>query len=112
MKGISAALCALGMFISAFVLIPTAAPAAAGDTVTISGNVYAFFGIDDVIPGSVVKVDEFPAISSAVGPDGTYAIEVPDDANVTPYIVTPDGYNDTYLQTFHSSCHVMIHVDF
>ena len=112
MKGISAALCALGMFISAFVLIPTAAPAAAGDTVTISGNVYAFFGIDDVIPGSVVKVDEFPAISSAVGPDGTYAIEVPDDANVTPYIVTPDGYNDTYLQTFHTSGQDLIHVHF
>ncbi len=47
MKGISAALCALGMFISAFVMMPSTASAAAGDTVTISGNVYAFFGIDD-----------------------------------------------------------------
>ena len=112
MKGISAALCALGMFISAFVMMPTAASAAAGATVTISGNVYAFFGIDDVIPGSVVKVDEYPALSANVGPDGTYAIEVPDDANVTPYISTPVGYRDTYLQTFHTAGEDLIHVNF
>ena len=112
MKGISAALCALGMFISAFVMLPMTASAAAGDTVTISGNVYAFFGIDDVIPGSVIKVDEYPALSADVGPDGTYAIAVPDDANVTPYISTPVGYRDTYLQTFHTAGEDLIHVNF
>ena len=111
-KAVPAALCALVMFVAAFVMMPSAASAASGDTVTISGNVYAFFGIDDVIPGSVIKVDEFPALSANVGPDGTYAIEVPDDANVTPYIVTPAGYRDTYLQTFHTAGQDLIHVNF
>jgi hypothetical protein len=77
---------------------------AAGDeTVTISGVVYAFFGIDDHAPGSVIRVDEFPGLSAPVALDGSYSIEVPDDVNVTLYADPPETYERTYLQTFRTS---------
>jgi hypothetical protein len=82
------------------------------DTVRISGTAYAFFDIDDRVPGSVVRVEEFPGISDAVAPDGSYEIEVPDDANVTPYIDVPAGYRGIYLQTFHTSGKDLKHVNF
>ena len=80
--------------------------------VLISGTAYAFFDIDDRVPGAVVRIDEFPGLSAPVQADGSYVIEVPDDANVTPYIDTPDGYNDIYLQTFHTSGSNLEHVNF
>ena len=83
-----------------------------GDTVKISGTAYAFFGIDDRIPGAVVRVDEYPSISDPVAADGSYEIEVPDDATVTPYIEVPAGYQGIYLQTFHTSGQDLEHVNF
>jgi hypothetical protein len=83
--------------------IPASAPAATGDTVHIRGVAYAFFGIDDHMPGAIVRIEEFPGLAAPVEPDGSYDIEVPDDANVTPYIDPPPGYRTTYLQTFHTS---------
>jgi hypothetical protein len=80
--------------------------------VLISGTAYAFFDIDDRIPGAVVRIEEYPELSAPVEPDGSYAVEVPDNANVTPYIETPDGYNDIYLQTFHTSGSDLKHVNF
>ncbi len=87
------------------ILAPGAARAGAppADTVHIRGVAYAFFGIDDHMPGSVVRIEEFPELSAPVAGDGSYDIVVPDDANVTPYIDPPDGYNRIYLQTFHTS---------
>jgi hypothetical protein len=73
------------------------------DTVHIRGVAYAFFGIDDHMPGSVVRIDEFPELSAPVAADGSYDIEVPDDAYVTPYIDPPEGYRRIYLQTFRTS---------
>jgi hypothetical protein len=58
-------------------------------TVHIRGVVYAFFGIDDHLPGSVIRIDEYPQLEAPVAADGSYDIEVPDDALVTPYIVPP-----------------------
>ena len=72
-------------------------------TVHIRGVVYAFFGIDDHLPGSVIRIDEDPELSAPVAADGSYDIEVPDDANVTPYIVPPAGYRAIHLQTFHTA---------
>ena len=95
-----------------------AAPGTAGagtgsaDTVKISGTAYAFFDIDDRVPGAVVRVEEYPKISDAVAADGSYEIEVPDDANVTPYIEVPAGYRGIYLQTFHTSGRDLRHVNF
>ncbi len=101
---------ALALLISA----PDTASAASGpgDTVKISGTAYAFFGIDDRIPGAVVRVDEYPSISDPVAADGSYEIEVPDDATVTPYIEVPAGYQRIYLQTFHTSGQDLEHVNF
>ena len=62
-------------------------------TVTISGNAYAFFGIDNTMPGAVVRIDEYPHLEAAVQSDGSYEIEVPDGVNVTPYIVPADSYD-------------------
>ena len=72
-------------------------------TVHIRGVVYAFFGIDDHLPGAVIRIDEYPELSAPVAADGSYDIEVPDDALVTPYIVPPAGYRAIYLQTFHTA---------
>ncbi len=85
------------------VSIPAAASAGTGGTVHIRGVAYAFFGIDDHMPGAIVRIEEFPGLSAPVQPDGSYDIEVPDDANVTPWIDPPPGYRATYLQTFHTS---------
>lgn len=82
------------------------------DTIHIRGVAYAFFGIDDHLPGAIVRIDEFPGLSAAVQADGSYDIEVPDDADVTPYIDPPPGYRTTYLQTFHTSGHDLENVHF
>jgi hypothetical protein len=116
-SGLPARGLALAVAISALALmiwVPDTASAGKGspDTVKISGTAYAFFDIDDRIPGAVVRVEEFPGISDAVAPDGSYEIEVPDDVNVTPYIDVPADYRGIYLQTFHTSGQDLEHVNF
>lgn len=95
--------------IAALLALTGAGPAAAGagdaprDTVHIRGVVYSFFGIDEHAPGAVIRVDEFPGLSAPVAVDGSYDIEVPDNANVTLYADPPPTYTKTYLQTFRTS---------
>lgn len=98
-----AALAALIMFLFATAFGTPATAGVSSDTVHISGVVYAFFGIDDHAPGAVIRVDEFPELSAPVAADGSYDIEVPDDANVTLYADTPETYSETYLQTLRTS---------
>lgn len=81
-------------------------------TVHIRGTAYAFFDIDDRVPGAVVRVDEYPHVSGPVAADGSYEIEVPDEATITPYIDVPEGYERIYLQTFHTSGEDLEHVNF
>jgi len=81
-------------------------------TVHIRGTAYAFFDIDDRVPGAVVRVAEYPDLSAPVAIDGSYDIEVPDGAMVTPYIEVPEGYRGIYLQTFHTSGSDLEHVNF
>ncbi len=81
-----------------------AAPAVAGnaaDTVTISGRAYAFNHMSTYLQGATIKVREIPGLEATTDANGDYSLEVPDDTNVTPYIVPPDGYNEIDLQTFH-----------
>ena len=69
---------------------------------TISGRAYAFNHMrhrpgrrDDPRP----RAAELSAVTDA---NGDYALEVPDDTTVTPYIEPPPGYNQIDLQTFHT----------
>lgn len=84
-------------------LFAFAGNARAADTVTISGNAYAFIfaGNVDRLEGAVIKVEEFPELQTTAGPNGAYSLEVPDDADVTPYATFP-GYYPVHDQTFHT----------
>lgn len=88
---------ALGMTLLPFAGASTAT--ADEGTVTISGTAYEFNTVKKLLGGAVVHVLEDPALTTTVADDGTYALEVPDGAAVTPYI-TKDGYGTIYLQTF------------
>ncbi len=112
--GWTLALAATLLALALMLWAPVAAQAGGGskDTVRISGTAYAFFDIDDRVPGAVVRVEEYPGISDPVAVDGSYEIEVPDDANVTPYIEVPAGYRGIYLQTFHTAGEDLEHVNF
>jgi hypothetical protein len=72
------------------------------DTVTISGRAYEFNSMSTYLEGAVIKVRELPGLSATTDANGVYSLEVPNDANVTPYIDPPDGYNEIDLQTFHT----------
>src|SRR6478735_2963812 len=89
------ALAALGLVLLS---LPPAATAE-GDTVTISGTAYEFNKVQKMLAGATIHVLEDPELTTTVADDGTYALEVPDGAAVTPYI-TADGYGTIYLQTF------------
>ncbi len=72
------------------------------DRVTISGKAYEFNSMSTYLAGAVIKVRELPELSATTDANGDYALEVPDDTNVTPYIDPPGGYNEIDLQTFHT----------
>ena len=61
--------------------------------VTISGRAYAFNHMRHrPAPGATIRVRELPGLSAITDATGDYALEVPDDTNVTPYIEPPPGY--------------------
>ena len=72
------------------------------DTITISGRAYVFNHSEQGIAGATIRVRELPRLSATTQADGDYELEVPDEANVTPYIEPPEGYNQIDLQTFHT----------
>lgn len=95
---------------------------AAGDTVHITGKTFRFGKRAPVLVGAVIKVREFPEISAVSDANGDYDLEVPDDANVTPYIVTgwnapatdplTQHYNEIDLQTFHTRGENIVNANF
>ena len=107
---------------SAFLLIGApGASAAKAKTVEISGRAFVFNHMSTGIPNATIKVREFPKLSATTDELGDYVLEVPDDANVTPYILSggpadlvqrnmdgePTGtmnahWNEIDLQTFHT----------
>jgi hypothetical protein len=93
------ALIATGLLLAAPSAATTPAP---DDTVTISGRAYAFNHMDTFLAGATIRVRELPKLSATTDANGDYALEVPDDADVTPYIEPPDGYNQIDLQPFHT----------
>lgn len=83
-------------------LLPfTGTPTATADgaTVTMSGTAYEFNKVRTMLAGATIHVLEDPTLTTTVAEDGTYALEVPDGAEVTPYI-TKEGYGTIHLQTF------------
>ncbi len=97
------------------------ASAAKAKTVEISGRAFIFNHMSTGISNATIKVREFPKLSATTDEFGDYRLRVPDDANVTPYILSGgpaelvrrnmDGeqtgtmtahWNEIDLQTFHT----------
>lgn len=122
----------LAVLASAFLLIGVSGASAAGKTVTISGRAFIFNHMDTGISNATIKVREFPDLSTTTNELGDYTLQVPDDANVTPYIETggpadlttrnKDGevtgtrtavhWNEIDLQTFHTRGQNIVNANF
>jgi hypothetical protein len=96
------ALAGLGAALLCATLVHAGAAESAKPTVTISGRAYAFNHMDTHLAGATIRVRELPRASAVTDANGDYALEVPDEANVTPYIEPPQGYHQIDLQTFHT----------
>jgi hypothetical protein len=90
-----------------------AATAQAANTVTISGNAYAFIfaGNEARLEGATIGIEEIPGLTTTAGPNGAYSLTVPDDTTVTPYAEI-DGYYPTHVQTFHTAGQDLRQVNF
>jgi hypothetical protein len=94
-------------------VLAIAASASSGqDTVTISGRAYAFNHSDTGLAGAVIRVRELPKLSAVADAKGDYELDVPDQANVTPYIEPPPGYHQIDLQTFHTRGKPIVNANF
>ena len=105
------ALLALALLGTALPLAGTPTATADGGTVAISGTAYEFNNVRKLLGGATVHVLEDPALTTTVAEDGTYSLEVPDGAKVTPYI-TKEGYGTIYLQTFTTAGQDLVDVNF
>mgnify|MGYP001022619096 CR=1 FL=1 len=106
----SLAAAALGL---ALVPLSGASTSASADegTVTMSGTAYEFNNVDQMLAGATIHVLEDDGLTATVADDGTYSLQVPDHAEVTPYI-TKDGYGTIYLQTFSTDGQDLVNVNF
>ena len=109
---------ALAFALAVFGLLSLVAkgPAQAGEspeTVTLSGNVYAFIfgGNESRLEGAVIRIEEIPGLQTVAGPNGAWSLEVPNDTTVTPYAEFPDYYT-THIQTFHTRDNDLRQVNF
>jgi len=109
-RGVAAAALAAAAAIAA---LGGAGPAASAEnSVTISGRAYAFNHMDTFLSGATIRVREFPALAATTDANGDYSLDVPNDANVTPYIEPPAGYNQIDLQTFHTRGQPIVNANF
>ncbi len=103
--------------------------AAASSKVTISGKAYIFNHMDTAISGATIKVRELPKLSTTTNSVGDYKLKVPNDTNVTPYILSGEGdltvrprsgaesvqhyhWNEIDLQTFHTRGKSLVNANF
>ncbi|MCB0871168.1 MAG: hypothetical protein KDB52_10075 [Solirubrobacterales bacterium] len=118
-KRVFGAMVLIGASLAMLVGVQTAS---AAKTVEISGRAFVFNHMDTGISNATVKVREFPKLSATTNELGDYTLEVPNDANVTPYILSGgpadltrrniDGevtgtrtnvhWNEIDIQTFHT----------
>lgn len=69
-------------------------------TTFLRGTAYTF-NTRSTIAGAEIRIDELPELVAITGEDGSWEIEVPVGADLTPYIVAA-GHHTIYHQTFHS----------
>jgi hypothetical protein len=72
----------------------------AARTVTLSGTAYTF-STRNTLAGATVAIAERPDLETTTAADGSWTLEVPRRADVTPWI-RAEGHRDMYLQTFHT----------
>jgi len=72
---------AAALFAFLFMLAGFSQNAGAGGTVTVTGNAYAFIfaGNESRLKGATIGIEELPGLTTTAGPNGAYAIEVPND---------------------------------
>jgi hypothetical protein len=117
---------------TALLMIGAPGASAKGKTVKISGRAYVFNHMDTYISGATVKVRELPKLSTTTDALGDYELTVPNDANVTPYILSGEGmltrhtsptddtpmgqvqthWNEIDLQTFHTRGRNIVNANF
>lgn len=90
--------------------LPPAA-AARARTVRMSGTAYEFNRVAIRLGGATIRIAERPRLSATVAADGSYALNVPAHARITPYIVA-SGYHTIYLQTFRTTGENLENVNF
>ena len=76
----------------------TDAPTTVAALAHIRGTAYTF-NTPDPIAGATITVDELPGVSAITGADGSYELELPLGATVTPYIEAADHFG-IHTQTF------------
>ncbi len=125
----------LGLGLALAMLVPSGTSSAAegpkadGATVKISGKAFRFGKRYPVLINALIKVREFPEIYTLSDEKGDYELTVPDNANVTPYIVSgwngayedprtnpldplTKHYNSVDLQTFHTRGEDIVNANF
>lgn len=68
-------------------------------TATLTGWAFAFAGKGKPIEGAVIRIAELPDLETTSAADGTWSLEVPTEAPVTPY-AEAKGFALMHLQTF------------
>ena len=76
----------------------TEAPTTEAPLAHIRGTAYTF-NTPDPIAGATITVDELPGVSATTAADGSYELELPVGATVTPYIEAADHFG-IHTQTF------------
>jgi hypothetical protein len=77
----------------------TAVPTTTAAPLThVRGTAYTF-NTPDPIAGATIKVVELPDVAATTAADGSYQLDIPAGATITPYIEA-SGHHTIYLQTF------------
>ncbi len=84
-RKVTGVLAAIGV---ALLMLAGAQGATAAKTVEISGKAFIFNHMSTGISNATIKVREFPKLSATTNAVGDYTLKVPNDANVTPYILS------------------------
>lgn len=107
--------CLTAAIIGVVLAIGGGSPAAAAnpETVTISGNAWAFVlsGTTSGLEGAVIKIAEHPELETVSGENGAWSLEVPNNESITPYATAPGRY-PVYDQTFYTSGHDLNQINF